>query len=175
MNVPLLCGQCHREGTPVSRFRDIPQESILENYVDSIHGVGLFEKGLTVTAVCTSCHSAHEILPHTDPRSTINAKNLAGTCMQCHGQIERVHRKVINGELWEQRPHLIPACIDCHQPHKIRKVFYDAGMANRDCLSCHAKPDLAMDARRRANFSLRRRIGSRPVGSRREDLRPVSQ
>lgn len=145
MNVPLLCGQCHREGTAVSLFRDIPQESILENYVDSIHGAGLFEKGLTVTAVCTSCHSAHFILPHTDPRSTINAKNLAGTCMQCHAQIERVHRKVINGELWEKQPHLIPACIDCHQPHKIRKVFYAAGMANKDCLSCHSKPDLAME------------------------------
>lgn len=145
MNVPLLCGQCHREGTEVSLFRDIPQESILENYADSIHGEGLFEKGLTVTAVCTSCHTAHAILPHTDPKSSIHAKNLAGTCMQCHGQIERVHRKVIDGQLWEKQPHLIPACVDCHQPHKIRKVFYEAGMANRDCLSCHSKPELAME------------------------------
>lgn len=145
MNVPLLCGRCHKQGTDVSLHRDIPQEAILEHYADSIHGKGLFEKGLTVTAVCTSCHTSHFILPHTDPRSSINAKNLAGTCMQCHGQIERVHRKVIDGKLWEQAPNKIPACVDCHQPHEIRKVFYDAGMANRDCLACHGRKDLAVE------------------------------
>ena len=144
MNVPLLCGGCHKEGTEVSLFRDIPQANILQNYADSIHGVGLFQKGLTVTAVCTSCHTAHSMLPHGDPRSSINQRNVAATCQQCHGQIEQVHRKVIDGKLWEQKPHSIPACVDCHQPHKVRKVFYEAGMANRDCLSCHGKSDLAM-------------------------------
>jgi predicted CXXCH cytochrome family protein len=142
MNVPLLCGQCHKAGTEVSLFRDIPQEDILEHYVDSIHGEGLFKKGLTVTAVCTSCHTAHQILPHTDPRSSIAQQNVVATCMQCHAQIEVVHRKVIEGRLWEEAPSRIPVCVECHQPHDIRKVFYDAGTANQDCLSCHGKPEL---------------------------------
>lgn len=142
MNIPLLCGGCHKEGTEVSLFRDIPQESILEHYVDSIHGEGLFQKGLTVTAVCTSCHTSHDILPHTDRRSSIAKQNVVGTCMQCHAQIEQVHRKVIDGELWEKQPHLVPVCIECHQPHEARRVFYDAGMANRDCLICHGREDL---------------------------------
>ncbi|MGK2859369.1 MAG: cytochrome c3 family protein [Thermoanaerobaculia bacterium] len=142
MNVPLLCGGCHREGTAVSQMRDIPQHEILENYVDSIHGVGLYQKGLTVTAVCTSCHTSHEILPHTDPKSSIARKNIAKTCQQCHARIEEVHRKVIDGQLWEKQPHMIPACVDCHEPHKARRVFYDAGMSNRDCLVCHGKKDL---------------------------------
>jgi len=145
MNVPLLCGGCHKEGSEVSLFREIPQQNILQNYADSIHGEGLFQKGLTVTAVCTSCHTPHNILPHTDPASSINSKNVAATCQQCHAQIEQVHRKVIEGKLWEEQPHRIPACVDCHQPHKVRRVFYEAGMANRDCLSCHAKPELAME------------------------------
>ena len=145
MNVPLLCGQCHKEGTEVSLFRDIPQASILEHYVDSIHGEGLYQKGLTVTAVCTSCHTAHQILPHTDPRSSIAKQNVVATCMQCHGQIEQVHRKVIDGKLWEEQPHRVPVCVECHQPHEVRRVFYDAGMANRDCLTCHGKPDLAAE------------------------------
>jgi len=68
MNVPVLCGNCHREGAPVSRTHEISQENILENYSMSIHGEGLFSQGLTVTAVCTSCHTAHDILPHTDPK-----------------------------------------------------------------------------------------------------------
>ncbi len=142
MNIPILCGECHREGSPVSRFRDIPQERILENYSMSIHGDGFFRAGLTVTAVCTSCHTAHDILPHTDPRSSIHRNNIAATCTKCHARIEQVHRKVIEGRLWETEPHKIPACVDCHQPHQQRRVFYDAGAANADCLRCHQQPGL---------------------------------
>jgi cytochrome b subunit of formate dehydrogenase len=142
MNVPFLCGQCHQEGTPVSRRRTIPQDSILENYSESIHGAGLFQQGLTVTAVCTSCHTSHFILPHTDQRSSIHPGNIAATCTQCHGQIERVHRQVIEGRLWAAEPHKIPACVDCHSPHRIRRVLYDAGTANQDCFRCHADPAL---------------------------------
>ena len=142
MNIPFLCGQCHQEGTPVSRRRTIPQDSILENYSESIHGAGLFRQGLTVTAVCTSCHTSHFILPHTDPRSSIARDNIAGTCTQCHAQIERVHRQVIEGQLWEREPHKIPACVDCHSPHQIRRVVYSAGAANQDCFRCHADPGL---------------------------------
>lgn len=144
MNVPLLCGSCHREGSSVSLTHNIPQQNILENYRDSIHGEGLFRKGLTVTAVCTSCHTSHFILPHTDARSSIAKSNIAKTCTQCHARIEEVHRKVIEGQLWEKQPHKIPACPDCHQPHKVRRVFYDAGMANKDCMRCHGKRDLTM-------------------------------
>jgi cytochrome b subunit of formate dehydrogenase len=142
MNIPFLCGQCHQEGTPVSRRRTIPQDSILENYSESIHGAGLFRQGLTVTAVCTSCHTSHFILPHTDPRSSIARDNIAGTCTQCHAQIARVHRQVIEGQLWEREPHKIPACVDCHSPHQIRRVVYSAGAANQDCFRCHADPGL---------------------------------
>jgi cytochrome b subunit of formate dehydrogenase len=142
MEVPRLCGQCHREGTPVSLTHAIPQTNILENYADSIHGEGLLRRGLTVTAVCTSCHTSHFVLPHTDPRSSIAQANIAGTCTKCHAQIEAVHQQVIRGELWEKQPHVIPACVDCHEPHKVRKVFYTQGMSDRDCQRCHADPSL---------------------------------
>jgi predicted CXXCH cytochrome family protein len=142
MNIPLLCGRCHHEGTEVSLERDIPQDRILENYSLSIHGEGLFRQGLTVTAVCTSCHTSHDILPHTDPRSSIHHENVARTCTQCHAQIERVHLQVIEGRLWEQEPDKIPSCVDCHSPHRIRRVFYPAGTADADCLKCHGREDL---------------------------------
>jgi cytochrome b subunit of formate dehydrogenase/uncharacterized protein with PIN domain len=142
MEIPKLCGQCHKEGTPVSETRNIPEKNIVDNYRDSIHGRGLYEQGLTVTAVCTSCHTAHNQLPHTDPKSSISKENIAKTCTKCHTNIEIVHRKVIRGELWEKQPHLIPACVDCHEPHKIREFSYTQGMADRDCQRCHANPQL---------------------------------
>lgn len=140
LKVPFLCGKCHQEGTPVMRLREIHQDHILENYSESIHGEGLLRKGLIVAPNCASCHTAHSILPHTDPASSIARKNIAATCTRCHAQIEAVHRKVIRGELWEKQAHVLPACVDCHQPHKIRKVFYTQGMADADCMRCHDDP-----------------------------------
>ena len=142
IRVPFVCGQCHREGAPVAVQREIPVDRIIENYTESIHGVGLLKKGLTVAATCTSCHTPHQILPHTDPHSSINPTNIAATCSACHSQIEMVHRKVIEGELWEKTPHKLPACVDCHQPHKVRKIYYENGLADKDCMACHSKPDI---------------------------------
>ncbi|MBU0743271.1 cytochrome c3 family protein [bacterium] len=143
-NIPIMCGSCHKEGTKVARMYDIPQDSILTHYSQSIHGEGLFKRGLTITAVCIDCHTAHDVLPHTDPESTIFRGNVPRTCQKCHGRIEQVHQKVIAGELWEAEPHKVPVCIECHQPHEIRRVFYQEGMADRECLDCHGKPDLTI-------------------------------
>jgi cytochrome b subunit of formate dehydrogenase len=142
VNIPYLCNRCHREGSPVQAFYHIPQDSILNNYAESIHGEGLFKKGLLTTAVCTSCHTAHHQLPHTDSRSSIARQNVAATCQKCHVRIEQVHRKIIDGARWAKSPNSIPACVDCHQPHKVRKVFYTQGMADKDCMTCHARRDL---------------------------------
>jgi len=142
MKIPFLCGKCHREGAPVQRQRDIHADHIIENFSESIHGEALFKKGLVVAPNCASCHTAHSILKHTDPASSIARRNIAKTCTQCHAAIEQVHRKVIKGEMWEKQSHVLPACIDCHQPHKIRKVFYAQGMADLDCMRCHQDPAL---------------------------------
>ena len=135
LKIPFLCGRCHQEGSPVQTSRVIHQDHILENYSESIHGEGLLKKGLIVAPTCVSCHTSHSILPHTDPSSSISRGKIASTCTQCHAEIEAVHRKVIKGELWEKKEHVLPACVDCHQPHKIRKVFYEQGMADEDCLT----------------------------------------
>ena len=97
---------------------------------------------MTVTAVCTDCHTAHNVLPHTDDRSSIHRTNIATTCQACHGRIEEVHKKVIRGELWEKEPDRVPACVDCHRPHEIRRIFYEQGFADKECLECHGNPNL---------------------------------
>lgn len=142
INIPYVCGSCHKEGAPVQLQRNIPESHILENYSESMHGEGLLKKGLSVTATCASCHTAHDILPHTNPNSSIARNNIVKTCSKCHTEIELVHRKVIKGERWEKEANVIPVCVDCHQPHKARKVFYDQGTADADCLTCHAKKDI---------------------------------
>lgn len=142
MNIPVLCGKCHREGAPVARVYNIPEHDILTNYSQSIHGEGLFKQGLIVTATCNDCHGNHLVLPHTNSRSTVSARNIAATCTKCHARIEEVHTKIIRGELWEQEPGAIPACADCHQSHTIRRTNLVLRTSDRECLACHEKPDI---------------------------------
>jgi len=142
MNIPVLCGNCHQEGAPVSKIYNIPEKNILQNYSQSIHGEGLYQKGLAVTATCNNCHGNHKILPHTNLESSVSLRNIANTCMQCHTKIEEVHVQVIKGELWEEEPGAIPACTDCHRPHKARKEALVIRTSDRECLECHAKDDV---------------------------------
>ncbi len=141
-NIPLLCGGCHKEGAPVSRSYDVSEHNIVENYTQGIHGVGLFQKGLIVTAACNDCHGNHLVLPHTSNNSTISQNNIAKTCMKCHTKIEEVHKRVIKGELWEKEPSAIPACNSCHPPHRENVQYIEARIADNICLNCHKKRDI---------------------------------
>ncbi len=142
MNIPVLCGKCHREGAPVARTYNIPEHNILENYSQSIHGEGLFKKGLIVSATCNDCHGNHLVLPHTSRNSTISMRNIAATCMKCHAEIEEVHKKIIKKELWVREPGAIPACTDCHPPHKVNVQNIVNTISDLACLKCHEKEDV---------------------------------
>lgn len=139
MNIPVLCGNCHKEGSPVARMYSITEHNIVENYSQGIHGKGLYEKGLFVTATCNDCHGNHYILPAQDRRSTVNAVNIANTCMKCHIKIEQTHKKVIKAALWEKAPGDIPSCTSCHPPHKVEYQKEKATVSNKTCLDCHNK------------------------------------
>ncbi len=141
MNIPILCGKCHREGAPVARIYNISEHNILENYSQDIHGIGLFQKGLIVSATCNDCHGNHLVLPHTSPNSSISSNNIAKTCMVCHSKIEEVHTKIIRGELWEEKPGAIPACTSCHPPHKVSTQSITPNIADVSCLKCHSSSE----------------------------------
>ena len=63
------CGTCHQE--------------YLSSYRDTFHGQ-VTELGYARMATCASCHGAHDVLPASDPASTISAKNRLETCQKCH-------------------------------------------------------------------------------------------
>jgi formate dehydrogenase gamma subunit len=76
----LACAQCHNNvqmvefGIPGGRT---------QTYKDSYHGMAM-TMGSKRVASCSSCHGAHDILPASDPQSSVNRANLAKTCGQCH-------------------------------------------------------------------------------------------
>jgi cytochrome b subunit of formate dehydrogenase len=142
MNIPFLCGKCHREGEVVARVYNISEHNIVENYTQGIHGRGLFEAGLIVTATCNDCHGNHLVLPHDSPNSSVAPNRIAGTCMKCHTKIEETHTKVIKGELWEKDPSVIPSCSACHPPHKVEVQQIQARISDNTCMKCHGKEDV---------------------------------
>lgn len=75
------CAQCH-EGVRLSQEFGI-EGGRATTYLASYHGLAS-RLGSQVVANCASCHGVHNILPSTDPRSTISRANLVHTCGQCH-------------------------------------------------------------------------------------------
>ena len=75
------CARCH-EGVRLSNEFGIEGRRAT-TYLASYHGLAA-SRGSQIVANCASCHGVHNILPSSDPRSTINSANLAKTCGQCH-------------------------------------------------------------------------------------------
>jgi len=143
MNIPYLCGNCHKEGSPIARIYNITEHNIVSNYSEGIHGKGLYESGLLVTATCNDCHGNHMVKPSREKESTVHHDRVAGTCMKCHVRIEQTHRKVVKNELWEKRPGAIPSCSECHPPHIVQYEKIGETISNRVCLKCHDKSNVA--------------------------------
>ena len=76
-----VCARCH-EGVRLSQEFGVPGNRVT-TYFDSYHGLAA-KGGSVVAANCSSCHGVHNILPSSDPHSTVNKANLDITCGQCH-------------------------------------------------------------------------------------------
>ena len=75
------CARCH-EGVRLTQEFGVAGNRV-STYLDSYHGLAS-EGGSATVANCASCHGVHNILPSSDPRSTINRANLNATCGKCH-------------------------------------------------------------------------------------------
>jgi len=65
-----ICGSCHSDKFTTYRDTFHSQLGLLGGYVE--------------TARCWDCHEAHDVLPASDPHSSINKANLVKTCGRCH-------------------------------------------------------------------------------------------
>jgi cytochrome b subunit of formate dehydrogenase len=75
------CGSCHDNVRLTKKF-GLPSDRLV-SFDSSFHGLAA-KAGSQTVANCASCHGVHNILPSSDPKSTINVKNLPKTCGQCH-------------------------------------------------------------------------------------------
>ena len=140
-NIPNLCGKCHREGEKATVRYTGTEKDIVNHYTESIHGKGLLKSGLTVTATCTACHTAHRELPHSNPESSINPANISATCGTCHHGIEDQFVKSVHSPLMTDTDKELPVCNDCHSAHTIRRADSEGFKLEimSQCGRCHEK------------------------------------
>jgi hypothetical protein len=140
-NIPNLCARCHREGERAAVRYKGPQHEIIASYRESIHGKGLLKSGLTVTATCTSCHTAHSILPRTEADSSVNRANVPRTCGVCHHGIQEAFEQSIHHTLVGKTSKDLPVCNDCHSSHTIRRADAEGFKLDimQKCGRCHGE------------------------------------
>jgi len=141
LNIPYTCGRCHREGSPMTTTHELNKHNITTNYSMSVHGRGLFESGLIVTAVCSSCHTAHDVQKASVSTSSVNRNNIIHTCNQCHVGIVDKFNKSVHSPLVTKTDKKLPVCIDCHTDHSISAVHNKDFrlIIARQCGNCHEK------------------------------------
>jgi cytochrome b subunit of formate dehydrogenase len=77
-----VCMRCHSDEDMMRRNNvfNVAVDTYMESYHGKNYHLGFPEK----VAGCADCHTAHSVLPKSDPKSSVNKSNLVATCAQCH-------------------------------------------------------------------------------------------
>jgi len=134
------CGKCHGDKS-VMKGSGISDRPILA-YRESVHAKAL-ARGNAGAAVCTDCHTAHEIQPASNPLSSIAKLNIPTTCGKCHTTEANQFIQSVHGEAVTRGVSRSPVCTDCHGIHDIQMPFdkttatATTAIASDSCAKCH--------------------------------------
>lgn len=134
VNVPTTCGKCH--------------VGVLEQYELSIHGMQQLE-GNEKAAVCSDCHTAHDITHASSPDFMLD---VIGECGRCHdspdaegdriGTYYQTYAESYHGQVTQLGDRRAARCSDCHGAHDIRSLDdprsrVAKGNLISTCAECH--------------------------------------
>lgn len=135
LSVPNTCGEkCHTDQ--------------LEEYQSSVHGKAVIDKANPKSAVCTDCHTTHNISgASSDPFKLKNVE----ACGTCHKEELSSYRDTYHGQVNKLGYTYTAKCADCHGNHGISKVDDpDSKVAPKNllktCQQCHnsKKPGMVL-------------------------------
>jgi formate dehydrogenase gamma subunit len=121
---PVDCSGCH--------------EKAVASFGLSAHGKAR-KGGNTGAADCAACHSQHEIVKLSDPKSPVRREHLAQTCGQCHSEVVSDLEASIHGQAAANGVSEAPTCTDCHMDHAIESLKNASPLkiAQEVCSRCH--------------------------------------
>jgi len=145
--IPQLCGSCHSDPAYIRQFNPSLRTDQLAQYHTSVHGKR-WAAGDTKVAVCTDCHSVHDVRAPSDPQSTVNPVNVAQTCARCHAdatymkgypiptdQFAKYSTSVHHDALAVRGDLSAPTCSTCHGNHGAAPPGLDK--VQNVCSTCH--------------------------------------
>ena len=125
LKIPYVCGNCHAEA--------------LNTYMTSVHGKEI-GSGNTAAAVCSDCHSTHNIDKSDD---TSGRLAITEQCGNCHAESLESYAETYHGKITRLGYGETAKCYDCHGSHGIKRVNEaDSKVHNgnrlKTCQECHA-------------------------------------
>jgi predicted CXXCH cytochrome family protein len=145
--VPQLCASCHADAELMKKHNPGIRVDQFQQYKTSVHGKK-WATGDIKVAVCTDCHSVHDLRSPSDPRSTVHPTNVAATCARCHADTDYMkayliptdqfasYSKSVHQDAMMVRGDLrAPTCTTCHGNHGATPPGVSS-VANV-CSTCH--------------------------------------
>ncbi|MDH3317929.1 MAG: cytochrome C [Gammaproteobacteria bacterium] len=127
LSIPDACGKCHAKQR--------------EAYATSVHGKEVLENRDPSAAVCSDCHTTHDIeTPEADSSRLVITKN----CGSCHAESLRTYTETYHGQVNTLGYAYTAKCFDCHGSHTIQRVSEPESMVHparrlETCRKCHAE------------------------------------
>jgi cytochrome c551/c552/cytochrome b subunit of formate dehydrogenase len=127
LNIPNVCGKCH------TKEREL--------YATSVHGREVLKSGNPAAAVCSDCHTTHDIeSPAKEATKLVIVKN----CGNCHRESFRTYTQTYHGQVHKLGYTYTAKCYDCHGSHTIQRVSDPASRVHPDnrlqtCQTCHVR------------------------------------
>ena len=120
-----VCGKCHAKER--------------EEYGNSVHGKEVLEKNNPKAAICSDCHSTHDVeSPAMDSTRLAITKN----CGNCHAENLKSYLGTYHGQVNTLGYAYTAKCFDCHGNHGILRVNDPKSTVHTDnrldtCKQCH--------------------------------------
>jgi len=123
--IPSVCGSCHTNE--------------LEIYNTSVHGMEI-RNGNTDAAVCSDCHTSHNIDVSNDVTGRLA---ITAECGNCHQENLDSYAETYHGKITRLGYGETAKCYDCHGSHAIKRVNEPNSMVHNGnrletCRTCHA-------------------------------------
>jgi hypothetical protein len=126
LTIPNVCGEkCHSDE--------------LDDYKTSVHGKKVLEEGDQKAAVCTDCHTTHDIA--NTSKETFKT-SITEKCGGCHVENLRSYRATYHGQVNKLGYGYTAKCYDCHGSHDILPPEDPASRVSpknrlKTCQKCH--------------------------------------
>ena len=125
LNIPNVCGKCH--------------VAELQVYSTSVHGKEVLQNGNPKAAICSDCHTTHDVeSPAMDSTRLVITRN----CGNCHADSLKSYTQTYHGQVNTLGYAYTAKCFDCHGSHAIQRVKDPASTVHpgnrlQTCRKCH--------------------------------------